>query len=117
MYFVSIHPNLSGWLHVLSRPGFSQCRIGHQKVGKPSCRHGKPNKINAKTWCTDQCHGQADRKVYHVGNEEWLHDSESAKDSIGRHFNSHKDKEVTKPSHIIPRHLISQGGSVFSKEQ
>ncbi len=91
----------------------------HRKPGswQASLTARQARQMQSKTRRTDQCHRQANRKVYHIGNEKRPHDSESAKNSVGCHFDAHKDKEATKPSHIIPRHLISQGGSVFSKEQ
>ena len=35
----------------------------------------------------------------------------TTKDSIGCHFDSHKNEEITKPSHIIPGYTIGQSGS------
>ena len=36
---------------------------------------------------------------------EWTHNSKATKHPICCHLDTHKDKEITKPSHIITRHL------------
>ena len=78
--------------------------------------YSKPDKCNAKTRCKNQSNGKTNRQVHHICNEERAHDSKTTKDSIGCHFDSHKDEEVTEPSHITLGYLISQGSSIFTKE-
>ena len=73
---------------ILRRPRSSERRIGDQKVCKPPCRDGKPDKGNAKARCTEQGNGQADGKVYHICNEERAHDAKPAQHAIGRHLDA-----------------------------
>ena len=75
-------------------PRSSERRIGDQKVCKPPCRDGKPDKGNAKARCTEQGNGQANGKVYHICNEERAHDAKPAQHAISRHLEDRKSTRL-----------------------
>lgn len=112
----SFAPNRSFANCFINRPRLSESHIRDQEVCKPSRRHRKPDKFDTKTGRTNQGNWQTNREVDHICNEKWSHDPKSSKDPVGCHLDSHEDEKVANPSHIAPRHLICQSGSIFAKE-